>query len=124
MHQEVLLSVLTDHFEFAILNVGKLVNDQVGVVSTEVVEENGDLVIYRLLKITLLMSSGNEQTRNVVVITHFGSSRMMVSLELFATYVAVSRNVKHLLLSATKPIYLDIVCQMVDAHLLPVDQSV
>ena len=75
-------------------------NDQVGVVSAEVVEEHGDLVIDRPLEITLLMSSGNEPPRNVVVITHFRSFRILVALERLATNVAVSRIVKLLLRSA------------------------
>ena len=87
----------------------KLVYDQVGVVSTEVVEEHGNQVIDRPLEITLLMSSGNEPPRNVVVITHFGSFRILVALERLAANVAVSRIVKLLLLSARKPIHWDIV---------------
>ena len=109
MHLEILFHVLTDHFEIAVLDVVKLVYDQVGVVSTEVVEEHGDLGIDRPLEITLLMSSGNEPPRNVVVITHFGSSRIMVSVKRLATNEAVSRIVKLLLLSARKPIHRDMV---------------
>ena len=90
--------------EFAVLNVWKLVNDQVGVVSTEVVDEHGDLVIYRSLKITLLISSGDEPARNVVAITHFGVFCILVTFERLATNVAVSRIIKLLLLNARKPI--------------------
>ena len=109
MHLEVLFYVLTDHFEFAVLDVMKLVYDQVEVVSTKVVEEHGDLVIDRPLKITFLMSSGDEPTRNVVVITHFGSFSILFTLERLAANGAVSRIVKLLLLSARKPIHWDLV---------------
>ena len=44
---------------FSVLIVGKLVYDQVGIESVEVVEEHGDLVIDRLQQITLLMSNGD-----------------------------------------------------------------
>ena len=87
----------------------KLVYDQVGVVSTEVVEEHGNQVIDRPLEITLLISSGNEPPRNVVVIRHFRSFRILVVLERLATNVAVSCIVKLLLLSARKSIHRDIV---------------
>ena len=109
MHLEVLLHVLTDHFEFALLDVGKLVKDKMGVESAEVVEEHGDLVIDRPLEITLLMSSGNEPSRNVVEITHFGSARNLVAVERLAANVAVSRILKLLLLSARNPFNWDIV---------------
>ena len=98
MHLEVLLNVLTNNFEFSVLNVGKLVNDQVGILYAEVVEENGNMVIDRPLEITLLMSSGNEPLSNVIVITYFAISRIFVSLERLVTNVAVSRIVKLLLL--------------------------
>ena len=91
------------------MDAGKLLYDQVGVVSAEVVEEYGDLVIDRPLEITLLMISGDEPPRNVVVITHFKFFRILVSLKRLATNVAVSRIVKLPLLSARKPIHWDIV---------------
>ena len=45
LNLEILLHGLTDHFEFAVLDVGKLMDDQMGVISAEVVEEDGDLVV-------------------------------------------------------------------------------
>ena len=109
MHLEVLFHVLIDYFEFSVLDIGKLVYDQVGVISTEVVKEHGDPVIDRPLEITLLMSSGNDPARNVVVITHFRSFRISVAFERLATKVAMSCIVKLLLLSARKPMHRDIV---------------
>ena len=104
---EILLYILTDYFGFSVLNVRKLVYDQVGIGSTKVVDKHGDLVIDRPLEITLLMSSGNEQARKVVVITHFRCFRNLVALERLATNVAVSCIVKLFLLSARKPIHRD-----------------
>ena len=69
-------------------------NDYLGVVSAKIVKEHRDLVIYRPVEITLLMSSGDEPPSNVFVITHFEFSRIMVSLKRLATNAAVSRIVK------------------------------
>ena len=80
--------------------LGKLVYDQMGIISAGLVEKHGDLVIDRPLEITLLMSSGNEPPRNVVVITQFESVRILDALERLATNVAVSCIVKLLLRSA------------------------
>ena len=41
LHLEILLHRLTDHFELAVLDIGKLMDDQMGVISAEVVEEYG-----------------------------------------------------------------------------------
>ena len=79
-------------------------NDQVGVIFAKVVEKHGNLVIYQMLKITLLISSADEQTRNAVVITHFGFPRILVFLEQFSKNVAESRIVKLLLLNARQQI--------------------
>ena len=108
LHLEVLIHILTDHFKFAILDVGKLVKDKVGVVSAEVVEEHGDPVIDRPLKITLLMSSGDKPPRHIIVITHFGFSWFVFSFERLAKNKAVSCIVKGFLLSARKPISRDV----------------
>jgi hypothetical protein len=42
---------LTDDFEFAILDIRKLMDDQMGVVSSEVVEKHRNLVIDTPLEI-------------------------------------------------------------------------
>ena len=49
LYLEVLLHVLTDHFKFAVLNVKKLVNNQIKVIFAKVVENQKNLVINRPL---------------------------------------------------------------------------
>ena len=90
LHLEVFLHVLPDHSELTIPNVRKLVDDQMRVISADVVEEDWNLIVHLTLEIALLMSGGDEPASHVIVIADFRTSRILVALERLAAYMAES----------------------------------
>ena len=93
---EVLLHVLPDHFDLEVRSLAELVNDQMGIITTEVVEEYRNLEADRALQVTLMVHGADEVSHDVVVITDFGALRL-APLEIVAAYVAPRGIVIHLL---------------------------
>ena len=89
-HLEILLHILTDHLGLALRSLHELVDDQVRVVFTEVVEEDRDLETDRLLQVALLVSSADEESSNVIIVKELRSLRI-VFLERVAVDVALRR---------------------------------
>ena len=94
LHLEILFHVLTDHSELTILDVRELVDDQMRVVSAEVVEEDWNLIGHLPLEIALLMSFGDEPVSHVIVVADLRTSRILIALERLAADAAVSSIVK------------------------------
>ena len=102
---KIFLHVLTNHTKFAILDVGKFVDDQMLIISAKVVKEDGDLVVDLPLEIALLVSSADKPPRHVIVIADFDASRILVAFEWFSADVTVSRIVILLLLTSREPFH-------------------
>ena len=90
LYLQVFLHVLANHSELTILDVGELVDDQMRVISAEIVEEDWNLIGHLPLEIALLVSGGDEPSSHVIVIADFRTSRILVALERLAADVAVS----------------------------------
>ena len=73
LNLEILLHILTDYFNLAIRTLPKLVNNQVRIVSTEVVKEDWYLKHDWPLQVALPMSDAKELTSDVVVVANFRS---------------------------------------------------
>ena len=68
---EILLHVLSDHFDLAVSSLPKLVDDKVCIVSTEVMEEHWDLEADRALQVTLAVGGADKLARYAVVVSKF-----------------------------------------------------
>ena len=101
LYLEVLLHVLTDHFDLAVMSRAELMDDQVRIVATEVVEENRDFETDRALQVTLAVGGADKPARDVVVVTDFGSLRLAL-YKLVTADVASSGIIILLLLSGTE----------------------
>jgi hypothetical protein len=106
---DVLHHILTDHFEFAVLDIRELMDDQMGVVAAEIVKEHRYLVIDTPLEIAQLMGGADEKSRDVVVVTDFRTFGILITEEWLATDVTLSGVVVLLLLDAGESLHLDIV---------------
>ena len=106
---EIFIDVICDDFQFSVVDVWELMDEQVQVVTAGDVRTHRNLVIGVLLKITILMSGADEIARYLFIITNFRFIRIFVFLQRLATYVTFSRNVVLLLLCAEKSFHWTIV---------------
>ena len=90
LHLEILLHILTDHFDLAVRSLAELVDDQVSVVSTEVVTEYRDPETERALQVALAVSSADEESCDIVVVTNLWPLRIVL-LKRLAADVAFGR---------------------------------
>ena len=89
-HLEILLHVLTDHFDLAVWSLFEVVDDQVRVVSRKVVEEDRDPETDQALQVALAVSRAKEVLCSEVVITDLRLSRIKF-LERVAADVTLRR---------------------------------
>ena len=73
---EILLHVLTDYFDFAVMPRSELVDNKVHIETTEVVEEHWDFEAYWALQVTLAVDSGDKPARYLVVVSDYGTARL------------------------------------------------
>ena len=121
---EILLHVLSDHFELTILDVGELVDDQMRIVSAKIMKKDRDLVVDLPLEIALLVSGADEPAHHVIVIADFDASRIMIAFERFAADVALSRIVILLLLTSREPFHRHIFLKVLNAQFFPFENHV
>ena len=69
---EVLIHALTDHFDVAVRSPPELVDDQVRIVGTKVVEKHWDFETDRALQVALAVGGADKPACDVVVVTDFG----------------------------------------------------
>ena len=100
----VLFHVLTDHFDFAVRSLSELVDDQVRIVTTEVVEEHRDFEADRALQVALAVGNADKPARDVVVVTNFGTLRVTL-YELVTADVATSGIIIFILLAGTEALH-------------------
>ena len=67
------------------------------------------------------MCGGDEEARNVIVVTDFGTFWVLITKEWLATDVALSRVVILLLLRPRESLHWNVVLQLLNALPLPVD---
>ena len=72
LHLKILLYVLTDHLDFAVRSCAVLVDDQVRVISTKVVNKNRDLETDRSFQVELEVSSVDKEYCDIIVVSIFG----------------------------------------------------
>ena len=113
---------MSDHLNFAVRSLAELVDDQVRVVSTEVVKEDRDPENDRALKFALAVRGAEEESRYVVVVTDLWPL-WIVHLELVAADVAL-RRVLILLLKRTYAHHRSICSELLHDCLLPLDEHV
>ena len=121
---EILLHVLTDHTKFAILDVGKLVDDQMRIVSAKIVKKDRDLVVDLPLEVAQLVSGADKPARHVIVIADFDASRILLAFERFAADVALSRIVILFLLTSREPFHRHIFLKVLDTQFFPFENHV
>ena len=95
-------------------------DDQVRVVSTEVVEEKRDLETDRALQVALAVSSADEESCDVVVVTDL-RPLLIVFLKRLAADVAFARVLLLLPLLGTHPLHWPIRPELLHDRRLPLD---
>ena len=120
---EILLHVLTDDLDIAVWSLSDLVNDQVRIVFTEVMEEDRDPETYRALQVALAVSGADEESRDVVVVTDL-RPLWIVFLERVAANVTLSRIVIFFLFLTTNAVHWSICPKLLDDRRLPLDEYV
>ena len=114
---------MIDHLDFTIRSLSELVNYQVSVVSTKVVEEVRDPNTDWALQVALPVSSADEESCDVVVVTDLRPLRIVL-LKCLAANVAFGHVFILLPLLGTHPLYRSIRPKLLHDRRLPLDENV
>ena len=115
---EILFYILTNHLDLALRSLPELVNDQVRVVSTEVVEEDRDSETDRALQVALAVSGADEESSNVIMVSDLRLLRIVL-LERVAADVTLRCVLVFLLLLSAYSIHRSIGLKLLEDRRFP-----
>ena len=118
LHMEILFYILTNHLDLALRSLPELVNDQVRVVSTEVVEEDRDSETDRALQVALAVSGADEESSNVIMVSDLRLLRIVL-LERVAADVTLRCVLVFLLLLSAYSIHRSIGLKLLEDRRFP-----
>ena len=101
---EILLHVITDTFDFAVTSLSKLVDNQVRIVATKVVEDHWNFNTDQALQVTSVVGGADKPACNVVMVTEFGATSITF-FKLVSADVSPRGIIIFLLLASTKAIH-------------------